>query len=327
LADCLKKVSLAPKQKLANPWDTIEQKYPVGAKVKGRVVNLVPYGAFVDLEPGVEGLVHVTELSWTKRIAKPSDVLKADQEIEAVVLGISREEQKVSLGLRQLEIELEAPGVGVRRNSEPRDAGNTGATKAEAHGNGASAHVKAESRLIIVDGLNVMNYGRVRGARGIDLRTLLTALVAIAQTGRDFHCIFDAKTHPVLKRFQPSQLPALETLLRAHSHWFSLVTGGGEADYFILSQADAEGCSVLSNDKFADYENKFPWLSEDRLRPVKGKDGRKMQVQDQRIMRGWLIRGQVSIPQLRINQAVEGDLNVLLERLGAALSALAPAAA
>ena len=78
------RVSLGLKQKLANPWDSIEQKYPVGAKVKGKVVNLVPYGAFVELEPGVEGLVHVTELSWTKRIAKPSDVLKQDQEIEAV---------------------------------------------------------------------------------------------------------------------------------------------------------------------------------------------------------------------------------------------------
>ena len=97
------RVSLGLKQKLANPWDTIEQKYPVGARVKGKVVNLVPYGAFVELEPGVEGLVHVTELSWTKRIAKPSDILKADQEVEAVVLGINREEQKISLGLRQLE--------------------------------------------------------------------------------------------------------------------------------------------------------------------------------------------------------------------------------
>ena len=97
------RISLGLKQKLANPWDSIEQKYPVGAKVKGRVVNLVPYGAFVELEPGVEGLVHVTELSWTKRIAKPADVLKPDQEIEAIVLGINREEQKISLGLRQLE--------------------------------------------------------------------------------------------------------------------------------------------------------------------------------------------------------------------------------
>ncbi len=97
------RVSLGLKQKLANPWDSIEQKYPVGAKVNGRVVNLVPYGAFVELEPGVEGLVHVTELSWTKRVAKPSDMLKQDQQIEAVVLGINREEQKISLGLRQLE--------------------------------------------------------------------------------------------------------------------------------------------------------------------------------------------------------------------------------
>ena len=97
------RVSLGLKQKLTNPWESIEAKYTIGAKVKGRVVNLVPYGAFVELEPGVEGLVHVTELSWTKRIAKPADVLKVDQEIEAVVLGINREEQKISLGVRQLE--------------------------------------------------------------------------------------------------------------------------------------------------------------------------------------------------------------------------------
>ncbi len=97
------RVSLGLKQKDANPWDNIEAKYPLGAKVKGKVVNLVPYGAFVEIEPGVEGLVHVTELSWTKRIAKPSDVLKVGQELEAVVLGINREEQKISLGIRQLE--------------------------------------------------------------------------------------------------------------------------------------------------------------------------------------------------------------------------------
>jgi small subunit ribosomal protein S1 len=97
------RVSLGLKQKMANPWENIEQKYPIGTRVKGRVVNLVPYGAFVELEPGVEGLVHVTELSWTKRIAKPSDVLKVGQEVEAMVLGINRDEQKISLGIRQLE--------------------------------------------------------------------------------------------------------------------------------------------------------------------------------------------------------------------------------
>jgi len=115
------RVSLGLKQKLANPWEQIESKYPVGVKVKGRVVNLVPYGAFVELEPGVEGLVHVTELSWTKRIAKPADVLKPDQEIEAVVLGINRDEQKISLGIRQLEanpwdraLEKYPPGTHVK---------------------------------------------------------------------------------------------------------------------------------------------------------------------------------------------------------------------
>ena len=98
------RVSLGLKQKLTNPWQSIEAKYTVGVKVKGKVVNLVPYGAFIELEPGVEGLVHVTELSWTKRINKPSDVLKVDQEVEAVVLGINRDEQKISLGIRQLEV-------------------------------------------------------------------------------------------------------------------------------------------------------------------------------------------------------------------------------
>jgi small subunit ribosomal protein S1 len=97
------RVSLGLKQLNSNPWDKIEEKYPVGSKVFGKVVNLVQYGAFVEIEQGVEGLVHVTEMSWTKRINKPSEVLKIGQEVEAVVLGIQKEEQKISLGLRQLE--------------------------------------------------------------------------------------------------------------------------------------------------------------------------------------------------------------------------------
>ena len=97
------RVSLGLKQKQENPWENIDDKYPIGEKVSGKVVNLMPYGAFVELEPGVEGLVHVTELSWTKRINKPSEVLKADDEIEAIVLGINRDEQKISLGVRQLD--------------------------------------------------------------------------------------------------------------------------------------------------------------------------------------------------------------------------------
>jgi small subunit ribosomal protein S1 len=97
------RVSLGLKQKTMNPWDQIAEKYPVNMKVKGKVTNLVPYGAFVELEPGIEGLVHVSELSWTKRIARPADVLTQGQEIEAVVLGVSKEDQKVSLSVRQLD--------------------------------------------------------------------------------------------------------------------------------------------------------------------------------------------------------------------------------
>ncbi|MDR2576907.1 MAG: 30S ribosomal protein S1 [Puniceicoccales bacterium] len=96
-------ISLGLKQTAPNPWDSIEQRYPVGACVKGKVVNLVPYGAFVELEEGVEGLVHVTEISWTRKVMKPSDVLKIGQEVDAVVIGIQREEQKIALGLKQLE--------------------------------------------------------------------------------------------------------------------------------------------------------------------------------------------------------------------------------
>jgi small subunit ribosomal protein S1 len=97
------RVSLGLKQTQRNPWDQIEERFPAGQKVKGKITNLVPYGAFVELEEGVEGLIHVSELSWTKRIMRPSDILSVGQEVDAVVLGVNKEEQKISLGLRQLE--------------------------------------------------------------------------------------------------------------------------------------------------------------------------------------------------------------------------------
>lgn len=95
------RVSLGLKQKQTNPWDNIDTKYPVGTKVHGRVVNLVPYGAFVEIEEGVEGLVHISEISWVQRVAKASDVLAIGQEVDAVVLNINRADQKISLGIRQ----------------------------------------------------------------------------------------------------------------------------------------------------------------------------------------------------------------------------------
>lgn len=95
------RVSLGLKQKTENPWIKIDEKYPVGATIKGRVVNIMPYGAFVEIAEGVEGLIHVSEMSWTKRITKAGEVLSVGEEVEAVVLDIQKDQKKISLGLRQ----------------------------------------------------------------------------------------------------------------------------------------------------------------------------------------------------------------------------------
>jgi small subunit ribosomal protein S1 len=97
------RISLGLKQTLSNPWEDIDQKYPIGARIHGKVVSLAPYGAFVQIEEGVEGLVHVSEISWTKRIQRASDVLKVGEEVDAVVLSINTEDKKISLGMRQTE--------------------------------------------------------------------------------------------------------------------------------------------------------------------------------------------------------------------------------
>ncbi len=97
------RVSLGLKQQTPNPWNDINEKYPVGSRLRGKVVNLVPYGAFVELEEGVEGLVHVSEISWTKRVARASDVLSVGEEVDVVVLNVNPEDQKIALGMRQTE--------------------------------------------------------------------------------------------------------------------------------------------------------------------------------------------------------------------------------
>lgn len=106
------KISLGLKQKTANPWEAVDTKYPAGSKVKGTVVNLMPYGAFVELEKGVEGLLHISELSWTKKYNHPNELLAIGDRIEASVLDIDKANRKISLGLKQLEanpwIEVEA---------------------------------------------------------------------------------------------------------------------------------------------------------------------------------------------------------------------------
>ena len=97
------RISLGLKQTIENPWEEIESRYPTGARVHGKVVNLAPYGAFIELEEGVEGLVHVSEMSWTKRVQRAADVLSLGDEVDAVVLSVSTEDKKISLGMRQTE--------------------------------------------------------------------------------------------------------------------------------------------------------------------------------------------------------------------------------
>ena len=125
------KISLGLKQKTPDPWEKIEEKYPIGSTVSGVVVNIVNYGAFLQLEEGVEGLIHVSEMAWTRRNVAPSRIVNKGDEIEAVVLEISREDKRISLGLKQLQqnpwqlLEQRAP-VGSKITGRVRNLTNFG---------------------------------------------------------------------------------------------------------------------------------------------------------------------------------------------------------
>ncbi len=97
-----KRISLGMKQLEAHPWDSLAAELEVGSRVKGKIVNIADYGAFLELRPGVEGLIHVSEMSWSQHLRNPSDFLKIGDEIEAVVLTLDREERKMSLGIKQM---------------------------------------------------------------------------------------------------------------------------------------------------------------------------------------------------------------------------------
>ena len=126
------RVALGMKQKESNPWEEIEKKYPPGTHVKGKIVSLVPYGAFLEIEPGIEGLIHVSEMSWTKTINEPSEMVKKGDEVEAIVLSVQKDEGKISLGMKQLEnnpwdaVEKKYP-IGSSVSAEIRNLTNYGA--------------------------------------------------------------------------------------------------------------------------------------------------------------------------------------------------------
>jgi small subunit ribosomal protein S1 len=126
------KIALGLKQMEASPWEKIEEKYPINARVHGKVVNLVTYGAFVHLEEGIEGLVHISEMSWTRRVNHPSEIVTVGQEVDVVVLDINRDKQEISLGMKQTEINpwdlvTEKYPVGTLIDGTVRNLANYGA--------------------------------------------------------------------------------------------------------------------------------------------------------------------------------------------------------
>jgi small subunit ribosomal protein S1 len=97
------KIALGIRQTQDNPWDTVQERYPVGSRVSGKIRNFTPYGAFIELEEGIDGMIHVSDMSWTRKINHPSECLTKGQHLEAVVLDVNATEQRISLGLKQAQ--------------------------------------------------------------------------------------------------------------------------------------------------------------------------------------------------------------------------------
>jgi small subunit ribosomal protein S1 len=110
------RVSLGYKQKSSDPWANVDERYPIGAKVSGRIVSLTNYGAFVELEPGVEGLVHVSEMSWTRRVRHPSKLVNVGDPVEVMVLEVNKATKRISLGMKQVEAD---PWATIQERYQP----------------------------------------------------------------------------------------------------------------------------------------------------------------------------------------------------------------
>jgi small subunit ribosomal protein S1 len=126
-----KRISLGMKQLMPHPWENIELKYPVGTKVQGKVVSLTDYGAFVEIEKGIEGLIHISEMSWTQHVKHPSQMVSMGQIVNAVILSLDKDGKKISLGMKQLEPDpwsnlLEKYPIGSRHTGTVRNLTNFG---------------------------------------------------------------------------------------------------------------------------------------------------------------------------------------------------------
>jgi len=211
------KISLGLKQLTPYPWDGVEDRYPLGERIQGRVVSITDYGAFIELEKGVEGLIHISEMSWTKHVKHPSKILSVGQNIEAVVLKVDKDNQKISLGLKQTEpdpwttIEQKYP-IGTHLTGTVRNLTNFGAFVEIEEGIDGLLHISDMSwakrvrhpsevvkksdviNVMVLDIIDTDTEGKVtrildRGAV-VELRSDVEGFVPVGQMG------FDDMRHP-----------------------------------------------------------------------------------------------------------------------------------
>jgi small subunit ribosomal protein S1 len=158
------RVSLGYKQKSSDPWANVEDRYPVGAKVNGRIVSLTNYGAFVELEPGVEGLVHVSEMSWTRRVRHPSKLVNVGDPVEVMVLEVNKGTKRISLGMKQVESDpwatiQERYQPGARVQGKVRNLTDFGAFVELEPGVDGLLHISQMSNRPIATPADILNVG------------------------------------------------------------------------------------------------------------------------------------------------------------------------
>src|SRR5436190_5838729 len=188
------RVSLGLKQIQEDPWHRADEKYPVGTRVKGRVVSLTDYGAFVEIEQGVEGLVHVSEMSWTKRLKHPSKMLEVGQEVEAVVLDIDPKAKRIALGMKQIEqnpwtlLEDKYP-IGSVIKGQVRNVTDFGAFVEIEHGIEGLVHVSELKDERVENPRDVVNEGQEVDVKIIDINTtdrkVALSMKALLHEGED----------------------------------------------------------------------------------------------------------------------------------------------
>ena len=184
-------ISLGMKQCEANPWTTVEDRYPVGTVIEGTVRNLTNYGAFIEIEEGIDGLLHVSDMSWTKKISHPNEMLKKGDMVQSVVLSVDRDKKRVALGLKQLEPDPwkdEIPrkyGVGDVINGEVQKIANFGVFVALEDGLEGLLHISELSREKVADAEQVVRPGQKVSVRilkvDIDERKIGLSMIGVEQ--------------------------------------------------------------------------------------------------------------------------------------------------